>query len=1097
MKVDRRAALMAGLYAVAGVAWIALSDQTLQAMVPDAAMVSVLAQGKGFAFVLATAGLLYGVAARRPVAPAPPGVVDSQIHTARRGALLLVFAALAAAIVLAGLLGVAHNSGQLREDESDKLRAIASLKAAQWNAWLDDRHADARRLYGDAEFARLSAAWQARADAALDAELLARMRSYCLETPCEDVLLLDDRGTLLLRSNPVSRVARAALPSLVREAISRREIVDSGLYGGTPPQSPQALVDIVVPFALSGARPAALVLRFDAQRALHHLLTSWPGRRGNAEVVLFRADGEDLLFFDLGDAAMRREQRARSGLWFAHAADAPQPSEAMLQGTSLHGGTALGAALAVPGTEWLVGVQVDQAVLYGQAGSDARWIVFADVLALMMAAAAVYALYQRLELRAERQRRAEQAEKLHALQMLDAIANGSTDAIYAKDAAGRYTFANREAARLFDQEPQDLIGRDGWPPGCSDKAEELAATHLQIMASGLTMTHELSMVVGAQKRTFHCVVGPMRDAAGAVNGVFGICRDISERKRDEEVRRQWAMAFQSTRDGVIIADTRGRIVEVNRAFSEITGYSVDDVRGRTPRILQSGRHDARFYGLMWRALRESGAWQGEIWNRRRCGEIYPEWLTISSVRDESGELTHYVGVFTDISRLKQSEAQLERLAHYDPLTDLPNRRLLQLRLEHAIERGRRHGKRVAVLYIDLDGFKTVNDSLGHPAGDELLLAVARRLRSRMREEDTLGRLGGDEFLVVLESLNEAGEAAVVARDLLRAVAEPLRLSGGQEALVTASAGISIHPDNGNGSAVELLRDADAAMYRAKSAGRNCFRFYTSDLHAQAVERLEIEAALGRALERGEFRLHYQPQVDARTGRIVGAEALLRWQRQDVGMVPPGRFIAAAERSGQILAIGHWVIDTACRQMREWLDAGLDLPRVSINISARQFTTGGLDLQLHQALLRHRVAPELLEIELTESMLVEHPADTEAMLQRLKVIGVKVALDDFGTGYSSLGYLHRFPIDTLKIDQSFVRGIDGDGATIVDAIIGLAHRMHLRVIAEGVETMQQQAYLLHHGCDELQGFRFARPMPPEELAALLREGIVLPQAGGVK
>ncbi|MBT9459796.1 MAG: EAL domain-containing protein [Burkholderiaceae bacterium] len=550
----------------------------------------------------------------------------------------------------------------------------------------------------------------------------------------------------------------------------------------------------------------------------------------------------------------------------------------------------------------------------------------------------------------------------------------------------------------------------------------------------------------------------------------------------EDTHRQWAMAFENTRDGVMIADADGRILAINRAFTQITGYTEDDALGQTARLLQSGMHDAGFYRSLWRALRDHGHWQGEIWNRRKGGDIYPEWLTVSAVRDAAGVLTHYVGVFTDITRVKHSEAQLDHLAHYDPLTGLPNRSLLHTRLEQTLARAARHRSKAAVLYIDLDGFKTVNDSRGHPVGDELLLCISRRLRARLREEDLLGRLGGDEFLVVVELPGGPAEVAGLARDLLATVAEPVPLPGGGDAYITASIGISVFPDDASSNAVEMLRDADAAMYRAKDMGRNRFCFYTSDMNAEAMAKLELDAALSRALDRNEFLLHYQPKVEALSGRIVGAEALLRWQRGGVGLVSPGQFIPIAERSSMILGIGAWVIDEVCRQIRQWMDAGQPVLRIAVNVAARQFAAGDLDLVLGQALRRHGVPADCIEVELTESMLMERPEVTAAMLHKLKALGVKLSLDDFGTGYSSLGYLHSFPIDTLKIDQSFVRGIgSGDQAPVlVDAIIALAHRLKLSVVAEGVETARQRDYLLQQGCDELQGYHFGRPDTAEAL-----------------
>jgi diguanylate cyclase (GGDEF)-like protein/PAS domain S-box-containing protein len=558
----------------------------------------------------------------------------------------------------------------------------------------------------------------------------------------------------------------------------------------------------------------------------------------------------------------------------------------------------------------------------------------------------------------------------------------------------------------------------------------------------------------------------------------------AERRRQQERQRLWAKAFESTRDGVVICDARARIQSVNRAFSDITGYEAENAIGRTPALLHSGRHDESFYREMWRSVVDAGHWQGEIWNRRRNGEIYPEWLTISAVRDEAGVVTHYVGVFTDITRVKRDEAELQRLANFDPLTELPNRRLLNARLQEALARTRRHGGRTALLSIDLDGFKTVNDSLGHPAGDELLTRIAQRLRERVRGGDTLGRLGGDEFLVIAESLHGPEEAAVLARDLLVAVASPVALARGPEVYVTASIGISLFPDDGCADATAMMRDADAALYLAKEQGRNRFCFYTQDLNRQAVAKLETEVALSQATQRGELLLHYQAKVGAACGRIVGAEALLRWRRGGE-LVPPGLFIPIAEQSSLILDIGAWVIDEVCAQQARWRAAGLAMPPVAVNVAARQFAAGNLDEVLGDALRRHGVPPDCLELEVTESMLIDRPAEGIAMLARLRQLGIRLSLDDFGTGYSSLAYLRQFPIDALKIDKSFVDQIETgpDGSAIVDAVIALAHRLGLSVVAEGVETPAQLEHLRSQGCDELQGFGLARPVPAEDFEAL--------------
>ncbi len=556
----------------------------------------------------------------------------------------------------------------------------------------------------------------------------------------------------------------------------------------------------------------------------------------------------------------------------------------------------------------------------------------------------------------------------------------------------------------------------------------------------------------------------------------------------EEALRLGAAILAGTRDAVIITDLAPRILTVNPAFTELTGYTEGEVLGENPRLLRSGRHDCAFYQAVWASLRETGHWQGEIWNRRKDGEIYPEWLTLSVVRNEQGDPTHYLGVATDLSQLRHHEERFQRLVHYDPLTGLPNRLLLEARLQHTLERASREGTRAAVLVVDLDQFKIINDSFGHAVGDELLVAVTHRLRTMLREEDTLSRLAGDQFVLVLEALHEYQESEIMARRIQELLDEPFILPGGDKAYVRASVGISVYPQDG-ATAQALLIGADSAVHRAKELGGKQFCYYTSELNVQARTTLVMEDALRRALAREEFLLYYQPKVDLRSGRIVGAEALLRWQRPGCGMVPPLEFIPAAEKNGLIETIGAWVIQEACRQMRAWREAGLTEIEVAVNVSARQFRYGGLEEVIVKALARYEVKPHHLMVELTESMLMDEPEKAVERMMALKRIGVRLSLDDFGTGYSSLAYLSRFPIDQMKIDRSFVNDIvtDPGAATIATSVIALAHRMRLGVVAEGVETEGQVGYLRQNGCDEIQGYFFSKPLPAGEFAELLRQG----------
>jgi diguanylate cyclase (GGDEF)-like protein/PAS domain S-box-containing protein len=545
-----------------------------------------------------------------------------------------------------------------------------------------------------------------------------------------------------------------------------------------------------------------------------------------------------------------------------------------------------------------------------------------------------------------------------------------------------------------------------------------------------------------------------------------------------------AEVFEQGKEGIMITDTRGNIVRVNHAFSEISGYSEAEALGQNAGMLSSERQSKAFYRRMWQAIDASGHWQGEIWNRRKDGQIYLEWLAISRVLNAEGTPSHYVGIFSDITQHKEAEARIQRLAHFDALTGLPNRTLLNDRARHTISMAQRNRGSLAVLCIDLDHFKNINDTLGHGVGDELLIEIAKRLRTLVREEDTLSRQGGDEFIVVLPGADADG-AARVAEKLLAAVAVTCKVDT-HELVITPSIGIAMYPSDGEEFGT-LSKCADTAMYRAKQSGRNTFCFFTPEMQEHSVRRLQLEGALRHALERNELQLHYQPQIALHDDSIVGAEALLRWQHPELGAISPAEFIPIAEESGLILSIGEWVLRTAVRQMKAWLDAGIAPTVIAVNLSAVQFRQAHLSELIEQILGDEGLPSRHLELELTEGVAMDDPLVAITVMDDLHARGIRMAIDDFGTGYSSLSYLKRFQVYKLKIDQSFVRDIttDPEDKAIVSAVIRLAEGLGLRTIAEGVETEEQLAFLRAQGCQEVQGYFYSRPLPATDFAAFAR------------
>ncbi|MHB0765627.1 phosphodiesterase DibA [Stutzerimonas sp. NM35] len=550
-------------------------------------------------------------------------------------------------------------------------------------------------------------------------------------------------------------------------------------------------------------------------------------------------------------------------------------------------------------------------------------------------------------------------------------------------------------------------------------------------------------------------------------------RQQQEQRIARNSLRQAEAVFDSTQEGVLISDAQQRIVHVNPAFSRITGYALEEVLGQTPRMFASGKHDAGFYSQMWQDLQGKGMWSGEIWNRRKSGEVYAQWQNLRSICDENGNVTHYVAVFSDLSALKRSREELDYLAHYDPLVALPNRLLFSERAKLDLERARLDRRCGALLMIDLDHFKDINESLGHSQGDALLLGVAKRLGMHLEKGMTLARLGGDEFALLCEQCN-AGQAAALALRLLDSLALPFQL-GSNELFITASIGIVLYPSDIE-DVEQLMRNADSALFKAKGSGRSTYAFYTQELTSQAQQRVELSSALRQALEQNQLHLHYQSIHDLRDERIIGFEALVRWRHPEQGLITPAMFIPIAEENGLITAIDRWVLARACKQMRSWLDSGLTLDFIAVNISSRLFSHGELDILVTDALAESGLDAGHLELEVTESAIMQDPDAALEQLARLRALGVRLAIDDFGTGHSSLLRLKRMNVHKLKIDQGFVKGLPGsrEDAAITRSVIALAHNLDLRVVAEGIETPEQADFLLAHGCDYGQGYGFARP-----------------------
>lgn len=676
-----------------------------------------------------------------------------------------------------------------------------------------------------------------------------------------------------------------------------------------------------------------------------------------------------------------------------------------------------------------------------------------------------------------------------ALRERASLLNSLGEGVYGVDQEGLCTFINPRALEMLGFTRDEIIGADQhWlfhhhrPDGLLYAKQE-CPVYQTLIDGEQRQGEEWFFRKNGEMFPVRYSVMPILKGEHKEGAVVTF-HDTTRERQAEEVMRIAAIAFE-TQEAMVVTDANNRILQVNRAFTEVTGYSADEAVGQTPSLLKSGYHDASFYQELWNTLQANGHWHGEIWNRRKNGEIYPEWLTISAVRNDKGEVTHYVAAFLDITQRKEAEEQIQFLAFYDPLTHLPNRRLLAERLDKALIASKRRREYAAVLFIDLDNFKTLNDTMGHDIGDQLLRQVALRLRDAVRSSDTVARLGGDEFVILLEDLSENLHEAIsqiehIGRAILASLGQPYHFG---DLAHHCTASIGVIPFRNGGETVEhLLKSADMAMYKAKEAGKNSLRFFDPAMQTEVEERAEIERELRSALQEKQFVLHYQPQVDGQ-GRVFGAEALLRWHHPSRGNIAPGDFIGIAEDSRLILPIGQWVLEEACRQLAQWSrQAATANLTLAINVSALQFREPGFVDCVRQALQQSGAPANRLKLEITESLLLDDMALSIERMRRLKdEIGVGLALDDFGTGYSSLSYLKQLPLDQIKIDRSFVQdiGSNPNDAAIAETVIALGRSFELKVVAEGVETEEQHTALVSRGCDAFQGYLFGKPVPIEE------------------
>ncbi len=657
----------------------------------------------------------------------------------------------------------------------------------------------------------------------------------------------------------------------------------------------------------------------------------------------------------------------------------------------------------------------------------------------------------------------------------------ANDAIFIHTVNGKILEVNKKAAEIFGYTTEELGQMDIQDLVAARGKLTFRLASEELLADG-NITFETQFEHARGRRVPVEIASKLLPLEGRPV-IQMVVRDITDRKVAEERTRLSATVFESTTEGVMITDAQGLIVSVNKAFTTITGYRKAELLGQNPRILKSGRQSPEFYADMWQNLKVTGQWRGEIWNTRKDGEEFPVWESINEVRDSDGNVSHYVAVMADITKLKQSQQEVDYLAYHDALTDLPNRLLFNEQLKHALSLARRENTKLAVMFMDLDRFKNINDSLGHPVGDEVLRDTAKRLRSVLRDQDVIARVGGDEFMLLLEGVHSSADAAVIAQKLLDSLAPPFQVEG-QLLYLSSSIGISMFPRDGDDSA-ELIKNADTAMYEAKREGRDGFRFFTGLSAISLNECLYLETGLRNALQNNELEVYYQPQIALDTGKVVGAEALVRWKHPHKGLLSPERFISLAEETGLIVPIGEWVLRQACLQTRQWHDMGYPLRRIAVNLSSVQLARGDIVSTVRRVLAETGLEGQYLDLEITENVILHDAEKAITILNGLKSLGVMLTIDDFGTGYSSLSYLKRLPVDKLKIDKSFVMDVSSNGNDegIVKAVIALGKSLEMSLVAEGVETEEHQRFLMSEGCDVGQGYLYSKAVPADHFPPL--------------
>ena len=1002
---------------------------------------------------------------------------------------VLVFIFLCAGTSLASYYFYRETEQRFRQKVESELLTISELKTVELVRWRMERLWDANLTQNDSTTAAVRQLLSTPDSPSAQLEMQDLFGKYLRHIGYDRVILLDAKGVTRMSLPYTQEPTDAILVAHARDSLRAGNSILQDFYRDKYDQ--RAYLALIVPVfeQQEGSSPlGVIVLRIDPDIFLYPLIKLWPTPSASAETLLVRREGNDVLFLnDLrfgGNATLdlRLPLTGNTGL---PAAKAVLGQRGIVEGFDYRGIPVIAAVRAVPDSPWFMVNRIDTSEGFAPL-REQMWLIFLLVSVLLCSTGVVLILLWRQQKTTFYRRQFELTSALQEnAERLNIIATSAQDAIIMLDEAGNIVFWNKAAERIFGYAREEVIGRPLHVMLIPQPAREAffqAFPHFQKTGKGAAVGKTLELT-GVRKDGSECLL-EISISAVQVKGAWqsiGILRDITDRKQAYEKLHLAASVFTHAHEGIMITTSDGLIIDVNQALCEISGYSRDELLGHNPRILSSGRQETEFYASMWRDLIELGHWHGEFWNRRKNGEVYAVMPTISAVRNEQGKTLQYVALYTDITRLKEHEQNLERSAHFDMLTNLPNRVLLADRLQQGMVQARRREQRLAVAFLDLDGFKTINDNYGHEAGDQLLITLSAHMKQALREGDTLARLGGDEFVAVMVDIGGIETSLPMLTRLLAAAAEPVQLDE-ITLQVSASLGVTFYPQAEDIDADQLLSQADQAMYQAKQAGKNRYHLFDAEQDSRVRSRYESLEHIRRALNANEFVVYYQPKVNMRTGTVIGAEALIRWQHPEKGLLLPDQFLPAIEDHLLSIDIGEWVIDTVLAQMENWQAAGLNIP-VSINVGARHLQQADFVQRLLALLEAHsNVNPGDVELEVLETHAMEDLFKASQVIDACRKIGVTFSLDDFGTGYSSLSYLKHLPVTQLKIDRSFVHDMidNPDDLSIVEGVIGLATAFRLLVIAEGAETAEHSAILLQLGCNLVQGYGIARPMPADQL-----------------